>query len=133
MLFIKVIQCFQNHHSIHCIVDVLLSSNIKVVIYNGQLDLIVDTLGINSYNCVLVYSIMSTGTMNWVQKLEWSGLKSFLNTKRIPIYPPSRRSLKDTGAFLQFYENLYFYWILKAGHMVSHALKKYGHCDAYVY
>jgi serine carboxypeptidase 1 len=83
-------------------VDSLLTSGIKVVIYSGQLDLIVDTMG----------------TLAWIRSLQWPNLNSFLSAHRTPLYPPSGKHTKDTGAFLQYSDNLYFYWILKAGHMV---------------
>lgn len=60
--------------------------------------------------------------MKWVQKLKWPSLNYFLSAVRTPLYPPSGKSTKDTGAFLQYYENLYFFWILKAGHMVRQLL-----------
>ena len=77
---------------------ILNETNIKVVVYTGQLDLIVDTIG----------------TLNWIQSLKWSGLKNFENT--------SKNVMADsTGypiAFYKSYKNLSLYWILKAGHMV---------------
>ena len=42
----------------------------QVVVFNGQLDLIVDTIGTNV----------------WVQKLKWNGLKSWNNAARKPLY-----------------------------------------------
>jgi len=75
---------------------------VNVTIYSGQLDLIVDTIG----------------TLAWVEKLKWSSLEEFLNADRRPLYPPSGRATHNTGAFVQSYKNLVFYWILKAGHMV---------------
>ncbi|XP_003384527.1 PREDICTED: retinoid-inducible serine carboxypeptidase-like [Amphimedon queenslandica] len=83
-------------------VDTLLSSNIDVVVYSGQLDLIVDT----------------PGTLAWIQKLKWPNLQQYLKAKRVPLYPPSGKATKATGAFYQYYQNFYFYWIMKAGHMV---------------
>ena len=59
------------------------------------------------------------GTLEWIKKLQWSNLNSFLSAPRLPLYPPSGKRTEDTGAFLQHYNNLYFYWILKSGHMVS--------------
>lgn len=38
--------------------------------FNGQLDLIVDTIGTNV----------------WVQKLKWSGLNQWNNARRVPLY-----------------------------------------------
>lgn len=84
-------------------VDQLLMKGVKVVVYTAQLDLIVDTLG----------------TLAWIERLQWSGLPDFMKANRSPLYPPSGVSTKNTGAFLQTYENFSVYWILKAGHMVS--------------
>ncbi|XP_070579425.1 retinoid-inducible serine carboxypeptidase-like [Ptychodera flava] len=82
-------------------VDQLLSTtNLSIVVYNGQLDLIVDTLG----------------TEAWVQKLKWDGLSGFNNTRRKALYVDWRPG--DTAAFMKSYKTFSFYWILKAGHMV---------------
>ncbi|CAM6098981.1 unnamed protein product [Calypogeia fissa] len=80
-------------------VDELLSLGVDVTIYSGQLDLICCT----------------TGTEAWVQKLKWSGLASFNVAKRTPLYCGGD---SQTQAFVKKYENLAFYWILNAGHMV---------------
>ncbi|CAL5000340.1 unnamed protein product [Urochloa decumbens] len=82
-------------------VDQLLKMGVNVTIYNGQLDLICAT----------------KGTMDWVQKLKWDGLKSFMNSPRTPIYC-KKEGQSGTQAFVKSYKNLKFYWILGAGHMV---------------
>ncbi|MGH0147862.1 UNVERIFIED_CONTAM: hypothetical protein FKN15_061101 [Acipenser sinensis] len=82
------------------IVDQLLTAKVNVTVYNGQLDLIVDTMGQEV----------------WVKKLKWPGLASFSKMKWTPLYVSADQS--DTAAFYKSYENLAFYWILKAGHMV---------------
>ncbi|XP_078455979.1 retinoid-inducible serine carboxypeptidase [Lampetra planeri] len=79
-------------------VDELLSSGVKVTVYNGQLDLIVDTLGQES----------------WVQKMKWPGLDAFNELKWSPLSLVS----SDNVAYHKSYGNFTFYWILKAGHMV---------------
>ncbi|CAM0148605.1 unnamed protein product [Urochloa decumbens] len=83
-------------------VDQLLKMGVNVTIYNGQLDLICAT----------------KGTMDWVQKLKWDGLKSFINSPRTPIYCKKEGQSSGTQAFIKSYKNLKFYWILGAGHMV---------------
>ncbi|XP_062195851.1 serine carboxypeptidase-like 51 isoform X2 [Phragmites australis] len=83
-------------------VDQLLNLGLNVTIYNGQLDLICAT----------------KGTMDWVQKLEWDGLKKFTSSPRTPIYC-SKEGKTGTQAFVKSYKNLKFYWILGAGHMIS--------------
>ncbi|MGH0162190.1 UNVERIFIED_CONTAM: hypothetical protein FKN15_042427, partial [Acipenser sinensis] len=81
------------------IVDQLLAAKVNVTVYNGQLDLIVDTMGQEV----------------WVKKLKWPGLASFSKMKWTPLYVSADQS--DTAAFYKSYENFTFYWILKAGHM----------------
>ncbi|XP_054441421.1 retinoid-inducible serine carboxypeptidase [Pteronotus mesoamericanus] len=82
------------------IVDELLDAGINVTVYNGQLDLIVDTMGQEA----------------WVRKLKWAELPKFSQLKWKPLYLDPVSS--ETSAFVKSYKNLAFYWILKAGHMV---------------
>lgn len=81
-------------------VDLLLlnESYIDVNVYTGQLDLIVDT----------------SGTLNWIEKLKWPGLKGFMTASKKPIVFPGNR----TGGFAKSFKQLKLFWILKAGHMV---------------
>uniref|UniRef100_A0A8C4SVM5 Carboxypeptidase n=1 Tax=Erpetoichthys calabaricus TaxID=27687 RepID=A0A8C4SVM5_ERPCA len=80
------------------IVDQLLAEQVNVTVYNGQLDLIVDTVGQEA----------------WVKKLKWPGQPMFNSMKWKPLYV----SPDDTAAFFKAYQNFAFYWILKAGHMI---------------
>ncbi|KAM9780660.1 retinoid-inducible serine carboxypeptidase [Neosynchiropus ocellatus] len=82
------------------IVDKLLSAGVNVTVYNGQLDLIVDTMGQES----------------WVKRLEWKGIRDFNSLRWKPIDDPAAPGI--TGAFYKLYKNFAFYWILKAGHMI---------------
>ncbi|KAF6096892.1 serine carboxypeptidase 1 [Phyllostomus discolor] len=82
------------------IVDELLEAGVNVTVYNGQLDLIVDTMGQEA----------------WVRKLKWADLPKFTQLKWQPLYRDPQSS--QTAAFVKSYKNLAFYWILKAGHMV---------------
>ncbi|KAM9783804.1 retinoid-inducible serine carboxypeptidase isoform 1-T1 [Syngnathus typhle] len=82
------------------IVDQLLTAGVNVTIYNGQLDLIVDTLGQEL----------------WVQKLKWGGLHGFNKLKWTALEDPA--ALGVTRAFYKTHKNFAFYWILRAGHMV---------------
>ncbi|XP_028254623.1 retinoid-inducible serine carboxypeptidase-like [Parambassis ranga] len=82
------------------IVDQLLTAGVNVTVYNGQLDLIVDTMGQEL----------------WVKRLKWDGLSAFNQLKWTPVDDPVSRSI--TGAFYKTYKNFAFYWILKAGHMI---------------
>ncbi|KAM3920879.1 retinoid-inducible serine carboxypeptidase [Leptodactylus fuscus] len=80
------------------VVDALLSAGINVTVYNGQLDLIVDTVGQET----------------WVKQLQWKKLDEFRNLR----WKPLRLDEEETAAFYKIWENFSFYWILKAGHMV---------------
>ncbi|KGN46896.1 serine carboxypeptidase-like 51 [Cucumis sativus] len=80
-------------------VDELLAKGVNVTIYNGQVDLICCTKGVEA----------------WINKLKWNELKSFLNTERIPLFCGKE---KGTKGFIRSHKNLNFYWILGAGHFV---------------
>ncbi|XP_008283954.1 retinoid-inducible serine carboxypeptidase [Stegastes partitus] len=82
------------------VVDQLLNAGVNVTIYNGQLDLIVDTMGQEM----------------WVKRLKWKGLPSFNQLRWTPLDDPASPGI--TGAFYKGYKNFAFYWILKAGHMI---------------
>ncbi|XP_070793887.1 retinoid-inducible serine carboxypeptidase [Pituophis catenifer annectens] len=82
------------------IVDKLLEANVNVTVYNGQLDLIVPTIGQEA----------------WLRKLKWPKLKEFSTLKWQPLY--TCPECTETAAFYKSYCNLSFFWILKAGHMV---------------
>ncbi|XP_047056880.1 serine carboxypeptidase-like 51 [Lolium rigidum] len=82
-------------------VDELLKLGVNVTIYSGQLDLICAT----------------KGTLDWVQKLRWDGLKQFNGSPRKPIYCKGGEAVGTQG-FVRSYKNLRFYWILGAGHMI---------------
>uniref|UniRef100_A0A3Q0S9I6 Carboxypeptidase n=1 Tax=Amphilophus citrinellus TaxID=61819 RepID=A0A3Q0S9I6_AMPCI len=82
------------------IVDQLLTAGVNVTVYNGQLDLIVDTLGQEL----------------WVKQLKWEGIPSFNKLRWTPLDDPASPHI--TGAFYKTYKNFAFYWILKAGHMI---------------
>ncbi|CAG5898908.1 unnamed protein product [Menidia menidia] len=83
------------------IVDQLLTAGVNVTVYNGQLDLIVDTMG----------------QEQWVKQLQWEGLPGFNELRWTPLDDPAAPGV--TGAFYKTYKNFAFYWILKAGHMVT--------------
>nr|XP_053645516.1 retinoid-inducible serine carboxypeptidase-like isoform X1 [Cherax quadricarinatus] len=80
-------------------VEMLLNTtSVKVVVYNGQLDLIVTSLG----------------AQKWVENLHWAGTKPWVNAVRKPIDGPSGATL----AFSKSFKNFAFYWVLNAGHMI---------------
>lgn len=49
----------------------------------------------------------------------WDGLSSFLSEDRAPLY--CGKGFTGTKGFVRSHGNLFFYWILGAGHMVSHS------------
>ncbi|XP_072882620.1 retinoid-inducible serine carboxypeptidase isoform X3 [Hemitrygon akajei] len=81
-------------------VDQLLAAGVNVTVYNGQLDLIVDSLGQEA----------------WVRKLKWQGLPVFSRQQWTPLYTRSHPT--STAAFYKHYHNFGFFWVLKAGHMI---------------
>uniref|UniRef100_A0A8C2X897 Carboxypeptidase n=1 Tax=Cyclopterus lumpus TaxID=8103 RepID=A0A8C2X897_CYCLU len=82
------------------VVDQLLTAGVNVTVYNGQLDLIVDTMGQEL----------------WVKRLKWEGLAGFNEMRWTPLDDPMFPGV--TGAFCKTYKNFAFYWILRAGHMI---------------
>ncbi|KAK2166842.1 hypothetical protein LSH36_34g00008 [Paralvinella palmiformis] len=78
-------------------VSKLLETDIKVVVYSGQLDLIVNTMG----------------TEQWINQLQWSDLEDYIKSPRKPLYCDNKMA-----GYIKKYKNFSFYWILKAGHMV---------------
>ncbi|CAK8685292.1 unnamed protein product [Clavelina lepadiformis] len=80
-------------------VDQLINTGMKVLVYNGQLDLIVDT----------------PGQEQWMKKMQWSDLSSFMGKNWTPRYAAKG---EDTGGFSKKLDNFQFWWVLKAGHMV---------------
>ncbi|XP_034450221.1 retinoid-inducible serine carboxypeptidase [Hippoglossus hippoglossus] len=82
------------------VVDQLLIAGVNVTVYNGQLDLIVDTIGQEL----------------WVKQLKWEGLPGFNKLRWTPLDDPIAPGV--TGAFCKTYKNFAFYWILRAGHMI---------------
>ncbi|XP_060586124.1 retinoid-inducible serine carboxypeptidase-like [Ruditapes philippinarum] len=77
--------------------DLIQNTDLEVVVYSGQLDLIVDTIG----------------TEEWVHRLEIA--QEFRDAKRSPILDPLTRL---TSGYVKKAKNFSFYWILDAGHMV---------------
>ena len=73
-------------------------TDIKVVVYTGQLDLIVDTIG----------------TEVWIDKLQWKGANSF-RANRKELFSGK---LGKPKAFVKKEGNFSLYWILQAGHMI---------------
>ncbi|KAJ3666368.1 hypothetical protein Zmor_001812 [Zophobas morio] len=77
--------------------ELLNTTDIRVAVYNGQLDLIVDT----------------PGTIKWVDELKFDGSSKWKNTDRkaIAVDATAEGYYKKLG-------NLAFYWVNRSGHMV---------------
>ncbi|XP_066592767.1 probable cytochrome P450 305a1 [Prorops nasuta] len=82
---------------VHVVERLLNETNIGVYVYNGQLDLIVDT----------------PGTLEWVEKLKWSGSSAWLSSPRNAVVANN-----VIEGYVKAYGNLKMYWINRAGHMV---------------
>ena len=82
--------------------ELLNNTKLEVVVFTGNLDLIVDT----------------PGTVEWVDKMNWVGAKKW---KTAP-----RKSLvvnKYVEGYVKNVGNLYLYWVHRAGHMVIIKIK----------
>jgi serine carboxypeptidase 1 len=79
--------------------EVLQTTNLQVVVYEGQLDLICDTLGV----------------MQWVQKLTWPNLANYNNATRQWFV---NQDTRQTEMFVKAHNQFKFYWVLDAGHSV---------------
>ncbi|KAF4524313.1 hypothetical protein B566_EDAN005370 [Ephemera danica] len=77
--------------------ELLNTTNIDVVVYNGHLDLIVSTVG----------------QMKWVDRLKWPGKKEYVAAKRNPVVIDDHLE-----GYLKKHEHFSFWWINRAGHMV---------------
>lgn len=89
-------------------------TDIEISVYNGQLDLIVDT----------------PGTLTWVNNLKWINKDQWVASNRTPIIVD-----KVYEGYEKRYDKFNFYWVHRAGHMVptdnprtmSYILKQIAH------
>ena len=81
-------------------VDYLISQGLKVVVFQGQFDMLCNT----------------AGTEQWINKLTWSGLQGFKDATRKPLYIDGQKT--QTQAFVKSYGDFSLYYILNAGLMV---------------
>ncbi|XP_065073497.1 retinoid-inducible serine carboxypeptidase-like [Ochlerotatus camptorhynchus] len=78
-------------------VELLLNNtNVNVIVYTGQLDLVVCT----------------PGTVRWVEKLQWPGSVEYLNAPRTGM-----GYLGVLEGYAKCYDRLSMYWINRSGHM----------------
>jgi len=85
-------------------VDNLLKAGVHVIVFNGQVDLICDTLG----------------TELWVSKLTWPGLANWKAASRQAFHVGSSPQNYQTAGFVKQSQNLQFWFIMRAGHMVAY-------------
>ncbi|KAK3406256.1 hypothetical protein EUGRSUZ_K02423, partial [Eucalyptus grandis] len=75
-------------------------------------NLSVDSIPTRENNCL---DMSTKGAEAWLSKLKWDGLSSFLSEDRAPLY--CGKGFTGTKGFVRSHRNLFFYWILGAGHM----------------
>ncbi|KAG5677282.1 hypothetical protein PVAND_007052 [Polypedilum vanderplanki] len=81
---------------VHIVEKVLNETNVKVVVYNGQLDLICST----------------PGTIKWVNGMNWYGKKQYASATRNAI---SVNGLLE--GYVRKYGRFAMYWLNRSGHM----------------
>ena len=81
-------------------VDYLITNGLKVVVYQGQLDILCNT----------------GSAEKWIEKLKWSGLPGFHVATRKPLYVDGQ--IGQTQAFVKSFGKFSLYYILNAGLMV---------------
>ena len=81
-------------------VDYLIANGLKVVVYQGQLDILCNT----------------GSAEKWIEKLKWSGLPGFHVATRKPLYVDGQ--IGHTQAFVKSFGKFSLYYILNAGLMV---------------
>ncbi|KYQ52053.1 Retinoid-inducible serine carboxypeptidase, partial [Trachymyrmex zeteki] len=81
----------------HIVETLLNETDLNVFVYNGHMDLIVDT----------------PGTLHWVEKLKWKNADTWKNSKRNSLVVKS-----IIEGYFKVKDNLRMYWVNRAGHMV---------------
>ena len=85
----------------HLVDDLLKNSDLDIVVYSGQLDVICST----------------AGALAWIQRLTWPGLKKYNTADRKTLFNPSTNIPE---MFVKSSGHLKMYWVLNAGHAVPH-------------
>ena len=83
----------------HLVDEVLKSSDIDIVVYQGQLDMMCNT----------------AGALRWMNKLTWNGTEEFGKAERKMLTNPDTQIPE---MFVKAYGHLKMYWILNSGHVV---------------
>ncbi|KAK3406259.1 hypothetical protein EUGRSUZ_K02426, partial [Eucalyptus grandis] len=102
-------------------VDKLLAKGVNVTVYNGQKHGSISSSN-GSFSAKhtprhwLGFLISKMVSQICLITCRWDGLSSFLSEDRVPLY--CGKGFTGTKGFVRSYRNLFFYWILGAGHMV---------------
>ena len=83
----------------HLVDEILKSSDIDVIVYSGQLDVICST----------------AGTLKWMERLTWEGKEDFDQAERKLLTNPETDIAE---MFVKSSGHLKMYWVLNAGHIV---------------
>ncbi|KAJ3648768.1 hypothetical protein Zmor_020545, partial [Zophobas morio] len=81
----------------HKVEALLNNTDVKIIVYNGILDFLVNT----------------AGTIAWLDNLNWEGRERWLNTSQTPLVVD-----EVTEGYFKRVDNLVFYAVLRAGHSV---------------
>jgi len=79
----------------------LKETDLRVIVYQGQLDLI----------------CLTKGAMDWVQQLTWENMPNYYGAVRKPFV---RAEDRQTEMYVKAFNRFKFYWVLGAGHAVPH-------------
>ena len=79
--------------------DLLINSELDIVVYQGQLDFICN----------------AAGTLGWIQRLTWPGLSEYNSAKRYILTNPSTNVPE---MFVKYHDRFTMYWVLNSGHVV---------------
>ena len=85
----------------HLVDDLLKNTDLDIVVYSGQMDVICST----------------AGALAWIQRLSWPGLQKYNEADRKTLLNPTT---KIPEMFVKSSGHLKMYWVLNAGHAVPH-------------
>ncbi len=83
----------------HIVDEILKNTDIDVIVYSGQLDIICST----------------AGALRWMNRLTWERKEDFEKAERKMLKNPNTNVPE---MFVKSYDNLKMYWMLNAGHVV---------------
>jgi len=85
---------------VHVVDSALKETGLRVIVYQGQLDLICDT----------------KGAMDWVQQFTWDQLGNYNGATRRAFTKPEDG---QTDMFVKAFNRFKFYWVLGGGHAIA--------------